>query len=74
VIGEQEVRVVNQWEEFEKRIRDRGVRVEERLRLLGLLREAAESQDASSKKAIVVQRKELLDAVGAAAQKIKEAL
>jgi hypothetical protein len=65
---------MSHWEEFERRIRERGVRVEQRLGLLAKLREADAGGESRETPSIAERRKALLDAVGELAQKIKGAL
>jgi hypothetical protein len=65
---------MERWEEFERRIRERGVRVEQRLVLLAMLREAEAKGKSGEDASVARHRVALLARVGELAKKIKEAL
>ena len=58
--------VVTLWDNLEDKVRAQGVRVEERLRLLAVLRDAGAGDDAVSRKGT-----ELLQAIKDAANRVK---
>lgn len=65
---------MSHWEEFERRVRARGVRVEQRLALLALLREPETRGGPAGEPSIARRREALLSQVGELARKIKESL
>jgi len=65
---------MSHWDEFERRIRERGVRVEQRLALLAMLREAEARGETGDDPSIARRRAELLARIGELAGKIKEAV
>jgi hypothetical protein len=60
-----EVPRVDIWEDLERRVRERGIRVEERLGILRLLREGERGQDTIGR-----ERERLLAAVAAAGRRL----
>ena len=67
---------MSQWDEMERRVRKRGVRVDERLELLRLLRGDAPAADLreGSPETIALRHQYLMRAVQVAMEKVKEAI
>lgn len=62
-------KAMSAWDDLEQRIRDRGVRVEERIELLRLLR-----SNSAEERAVTERRAELLEEIRRAAGKVREEL
>ncbi len=62
---------MNAWDELERRVRERGVRVEQRLALIALLRDDRLSAEARTSGQLAVRRQALLSAVTRAAADVR---